>query len=280
MKVYLHYRPISLSAPMSLGAIISIIISLGIIFIGLSQICISKSHIAYAHSFEPNSLSTFLELAYRADIELSLANVNFPSNVTLALDHGERAVKLLNDVYRSDDDIVDDSDFIRKYNEALKSQNTTVQALAVANIVDQILREYGEAFDIKYDLTNMSNMNMMTMQTASSSDSSSPSYSMNMPTNSNIEAENNNYTNVVNIDNYQSAQKLSENVFQVFKDQLHPLTVSSNNANQAAIIMLEKSLLDLKYLINNKASAQDIMGLVHGKLHPSIQLAYDLKLIR
>jgi DNA-binding protein Fis len=109
--------------------------------------------------------------------------------------------------------------------------------------------------------------------------SSFPSYSMNMPMNSNIEAEeNDNYTNIVNIDNYQSAQKLSEKVFQVFKNQLRPLAVSSNDANQAAIIMVEKSLFDLKYLINNKASAQDIMGLVHGKLHPSLQLAYDLKL--
>jgi hypothetical protein len=123
-------------------------------------------------------------------------------------------------------------------------------------------------------LTNMSNM-----MRAPNMTSSFPSYSMNMPMNSNIEAEeNDNYTNIVNIDNYQSAQKLSEKVFQVFKNQLRPLAVSSNDANQAAIIMVEKSLFDLKYLINNKASAQDIMGLVHGKLHPSLQLAYDLKL--
>jgi DNA-binding protein Fis len=102
---------------------------------------------------------------------------------------------------------------------------------------------------------------------------------MNMPMNSNIEAEEkNNYTNIINIDNYQSAQKLSEKAYQVFKNQLRPLAASSNNANQTAIIMVEKSLLDLNYLINNKASAQDIMGLVHGKLHPSLQLAYDLKI--
>jgi len=227
-------------------------------------------------------LSTFISLAHEANVELSLANSNFPLNITLALDHSKNAVKLMDDAYYSDDDIIDDIDFVRKYNEALNSRNTTIQALVVANIVDQILREYREAFDIQYDLTNMSNMAMMTTQSISNSDSldsSFPSYSMNMSTNSNIEAEeNNNYTNIINTDNYQSAQKLSEKVYQVFKNQLRPLAVSPNNANQTAIIMVEKSLVDLKYMINNKASAQDIMDLVHGKLHPSLQLAYDLKI--
>lgn len=247
------------------------------IFVALVDVCNNNTS-SYAHNFSPNSLSTFISLAHEADVELSLANSNFPSNITLALDHSKNAVTLMDDAYYSDDDIIDDTDFVRKYNEALNSQNTTIQALVVANIVDQILREYGEAFDIQYDLTNMSNMNMTTMQITSIPDSSFPSYSMNMPMNSNIEAENNNYTNIINIDNYQSAQKLSEKVYQVFKNQLRPLAVSSNSANQTAIIVVEKSLFDLKYLINNKALAQDIMGLVHGKLHPSLQLAYDLKL--
>lgn len=254
---------------------------LGIILIGLVNACNNDTS-AYAHSFSPNSLSTLISLAIEADVELSLANSNFPSNITLALDHSKNAVELMGHAYYADDDIIDEIDFVRKYNEALNSQNATIQALVVANIVDQILREYGEAFDIQYDLTNMSNMNMMTMQAISNSDSlNSPfsSYSMNMPMNSNIEAEiNDNYINIVNIDNYQSAQKLSERVFQVFKNQLRPLAMSSNNANQAAIIIVEKSLFDLKYLINNKASAQDIMELVHGKLHPSLQLSYGLKL--
>jgi hypothetical protein len=247
------------------------------IFVALVDVCNNNTS-AYAHNFSPNSLSTFVSLAQEADVELSLANSNFPLNITLALDHSKNAVKLMDDAYYSDDDVIDDTDFIRKYNEALNSQNTTIQALVVANIVDQILIEYGEAFDMQYDLTNMSNMNMTTMQTTSISDSSFPSYSMNTPMNSNIEAENNNYTNIINIDNYQSAQKLSEKVYQVFKNQLRPLAVSSNNPNQTPIIMVEKSLADLKYMINNKGSAQDIMGLVHGRLHPSLQLAYDLKL--
>jgi hypothetical protein len=76
-----------------------------------------------------------------------------------------------------------------------------------------------------------------------------------------------------------SAQKLSEVVLQIFNDQLSPLAGSSNNtANKAAIAMIDKDLIELKDLLNNRASAQDVMMLVHGRLHPSLQLAYGLKL--
>jgi hypothetical protein len=40
---------------------------------------------ADAHNFSPNSLSTSISLANEANVELSLANSNFPSNITLAL---------------------------------------------------------------------------------------------------------------------------------------------------------------------------------------------------
>jgi hypothetical protein len=246
----------------------------------------SNNQLAYAHNFSPNALSTFITLVHRAGIELLLANNNFPSNVTLALDHGEKAVKLMDDAYYSDEDIIDDTDFIRRYNEALNSNNSTIHALAVANIVDQILREYSEAFDTGYDLTNMSNMMMIPMQTIPNSDSRSspsPSHSMNMNMNmsmhSNIVAEeNDSSTKIVNMDNYQSAQQLSESVYEIFENQLRSLNMSSSNTNNTGITMVEKSLFALKDSVNNKASAQDIMMLVHGQLHPNLQLAYNLKL--
>jgi hypothetical protein len=146
--------------------VLLLLLLLGIILTALVNIY-SNNWIAYAHNFSPNTLSTFTTLVHRAEIELLLASNNFPSNVTLALDHGEKAVKLMDDAYYSDEDIIDDTDFIRRYNEALNSNNSTIHALVVANIVDQILREYGEAFDIGYDLTNMSNIMMMPIKTIS-----------------------------------------------------------------------------------------------------------------
>src|ERR671920_1288339 len=133
-----------------------LILILGMVFAGLANS--NNNQLTYAHNFTPNSLSTFITLVYRAQVELSLANSSFPLNVTIALDHAEDAAQLIDDAYYFDEEIVDDADFTRKYNEALNSRNSTIHALVIANIVDQVLREYGEAFDIGYDLTNMSNM--------------------------------------------------------------------------------------------------------------------------
>jgi hypothetical protein len=47
-------------------------------------------------------------------------------------------------------------DFQQIYDKGL--HNSTTVALVVANIIDKVLMKYGSAFDIGYDLTNMSNM--------------------------------------------------------------------------------------------------------------------------
>ena len=239
-----------------------------------------SQQLVYAHNFAPNTLSTFVTLVYRAQVELDLANNNLPSNVTLALDHGEDAVKLMDEAYFIDDGIVDDTDFIKTYNQAVNNPNATVHALVIANIVDQTLREFGEAFDIEYDLTNMSNMAMPTKSNSGSHFSSS-SMNMIIPNHSNMVEENDNSTKVVNMANYQSARQLSERAYEIFENQLDPSTTSSNNTNSnTAITMVEESLLHLKDSVNQKASAQDLMMLVHGQLHPNLQLAYNLKLIQ
>jgi hypothetical protein len=203
----------------------------------------------YAHSFEPNDSSTFLSLLDRAEVELLLATTNFPSNMTLALHHSRDAVKLMNILYRMDDDVIDDTDFMNKYNGISNSRNSTIHALVIANIIDQVLREYGSAYDIDYDLTNMSNM-------------------MN---------QKNDTIELVNMDDYQSALGLSERAYQVFKQQLQPLSLSNIN-NTFFINKLEKNLIALNHLVNNNASAQNLMMFVHQQLHPSLQQAYDLKL--
>jgi hypothetical protein len=106
---------------------------------------------------------------------------------------------------------------------------------------------------------------------------------MNISKHSNKAAEGNDNSTikVVNMDNYQSAQQLSESVYEIFENQLRSLIMSSSNTNTnntTAITLVEKSLFALKDSVNNKVSAQDIMMLVHGQLHPNLQLAYGLKL--
>ena len=250
------------------------IVFIEIVFIGLVN-KYDEIQPAYAHNFTPNSLSTFITLVYRAEVELLLATDNFPLNVTVALDHAEDAAKLIDDVYYLDEDIVDDADFARKYNETFDTHNSTIHALVVANVVDQILKEYGNAFDIRYDLTNMSNMLITEMPDGTSYSPHSGSVNnTNVSTNSTYQ---NNKLQVVNIADYQSAQKLSEKASQIFRSNLLFLP-SSNNTDSVIMTKLEKYMADLSHLVENKAPAQELMMLVHEQIHPSLQLAYSLKL--
>jgi hypothetical protein len=250
-------------------------ILLGISFAGLLNLN-SDNQLAYAHSFEPNDLATFLTLTYRAQVELLLATVNFPANVTLTMEHIENADRLTNIVYRMDDDIVNDADFARKYSETLNSRNATIHALVIANIVDQVLKEYGKAFDIAYDLTNMSNM-IMTVSDANSSSPSSSNPANYTPINKNSTTQNSN-SQLVNVAEFQSAKKLSEVSSQILRSKLQFSTLSLNNTDTSVIKRLEKNMADLIRLVESKASAQELMMLVHGQIHPNLQLAYGLKL--
>ena len=101
-----------------------------------------------------------------------------------------------------------------------------------------------------------------------------PSDSVNNPNLSTNSTNQNNKLQVVNIVDYQSAQKLSEKASQIFKGNLP----SSNNTDSVIMTKLEKNMVDLSHLVENKAPAQELMLLVHGHIHPSLQLAYSLKL--
>ena len=104
-----------------------------------------------------------------------------------------------------------------------------------------------------------------------------PSDSVNNPNLSTNSTNQNNKLQVVNIADYQSAQKLSEKASQIFRSNLLFLP-SSNNTDSVIMTKLEKNMADLSHLVENKAPAQELMMLVHEQIHPSLQLAYSLKL--
>jgi hypothetical protein len=247
------------------------VLFIGIGLTGLATIYVNSHH-AYAHSFAPNDLSKFLSLVYEAEVELSLANDNFPFNVTLALDHAEYATKLIDDAYYFDEDIIDDTDFIERYDEALDIHNSTIRGLVIANMVDQVLKAYGEAYDIGYDLANMSNM-----IEASDINSSFTLSDSNDPNTKNSTNQNNTL-HVTNIADYQSAQKLSEKAYQILRTDILTLFPSSNNITASVVTRLEKGMADLNRLTDNKAPARELMMVVHGQVHPNLQLAYNLEL--
>jgi hypothetical protein len=234
----------------------------------------SLDRYAYAHIFTSDSMASFISMANEAEVELMLAKCNYPSNVTLAMDHIDRASQLIDNAYYLDDDITDDYDFITRYNQGTNNSNSTILGVALANIVDDILKEYGRALDVQFDLTNMTNMNMTTVRGNYSSSSISMMNSKGI--NDMVEASDKK-ASIINVADYQSAQAMSDQLIQLFEEKIKMHALTSNNS-AGPVSQLEKQLADLKDMIDNKASAMDVMVLVHGHLHPNLQLAYGLKL--
>jgi hypothetical protein len=230
----------------------------------------------YAHYFSKDDRASFLALIHQINAEIQLTNTDFPSNVSIAIEHAENTAELLKKVYQYSEDIVDDSDFIREYNEQLNNTNSTVQALTFANVVDEILRNYGNALEVNYDLTNMSNLVMSNV-----SHSATMMMDDNMKNSSIIrEKSGNNMTHniIVNLADYQTAQALSDKSQRIFNKELKPITAATSNVT-TFIVKLENGLTQLRDAINNNAAPMDVMMIVHTQIHPNLQKAYNLQLV-
>jgi hypothetical protein len=181
-------------------------------------------------------------------------------------------------------------------NEEL-DQNTKLQALAFANVIDGVLINYGNAYRVGFDMTNMSNMVMI------GNNSSPGSMVMNNPVTGNNSGTSNMNMNMqstntssstmtmmqhgsemktgyslINMSDYQSAQALATKAFEIFNAKLK-LTTMNNNKNVTPFITnLENGLTNLNNSIGKKASPLDIMMIVHSEIHPNLLEAFGLEL--
>lgn len=237
---------------------------------------------SYAHSFLVNNDATLVTLIEQIKAETQLVNTNFlSSNNISAQVHAQNAAELINTL---EDNMTQgsqpSSDISQIYDNG--QRNTTTLALVVANIVDEILRKYGTAFDIGYDLTNMSNMggmiNMTNMDMNMDMKTIQPSTNNNtLKGHSNMSmmmTENN--PALVSIHDYESSQVLANNINEVFEEDLRPQSSVSETVN---VDKLERNLKQLEHSIVNKASPEDLMEIVHIQIHPTLQQVYDLELL-
>ena len=255
----------------------------------LSLSLVTSNHFyqkSYAHDFLVNNDIAIVTLVERIKAETELVNTNFLFNNNVSAQvHARNAAELLNDL---EDNMTEaseqsSSNLIQIYEN--EKTNTTSLALVTANIVDEVLRKYGTAFDIGYDLTNMSNMGGMKMSNMSSGGGSS----MNMTTiqtsanNNTLERHSNismptmarNNLKIDSIQDYETSQVLADVVNGLFEDDLRPRTSVSETIN---IDKLEKNLKQLDQAILNKASPEALMGIVHVQIHPTLQQVYELEL--
>lgn len=174
--------------------------------------------------------------------------------------------------------------------------NNTIQPLALADLVDSILINYGNAYAVDFDMTNMSNMammggdsDMMTMSgTAGKSSNSNNGNSMNMDSmnmsssaspSMGVDNKTDNKTDkdysLVDITDYQSAQALTTKAQEILNTELRP--IAPNNSS-AFITNLENGLTQLGDLIQSKSYPMDIMMIVHMQIHPNLLEAFNLPL--
>ena len=177
-----------------------------------------------------------------------------------------------------------------------KDQNTKLEALALANVIDGMLINYGNAYHVGFDMTNMSNMVMignssspgsMVMNNPATGNNSgrsnmnmqSMNTSFNNMTTTQVVSEKNMGYSLVNMSDYQSAQALATKASEIFNTKLKHTTMSNNNKNVTAFVTsLENGLTQLNDSISKKASPLDIMMIVHTQIHPNLLEAFNLQL--
>lgn len=178
----------------------------------------------------------------------------------------------------------------------VKDQDAKLEALALANVIDGVLMNYGNAYHVGFDMTNMSNMVMignssspgsMVMNKPATGNNSGPS-NMNMQS-MNTSSDTMNMTqhggemntgySLVNMSDYQSAQALAAKASEIFNTKLKHTTMSNNNKNVTAFVTnLDNGLTQLNDSISKNASPLDIMMIVHTQIHPNLLEAFNLQL--
>jgi hypothetical protein len=167
-------------------------------------------------------------------------------------------------------------------------RNTTIQPLAFADLVDSLLINYGNAYAVNFDMTNMSNMAMMSGNSSSmmmsgmvnnsinNSNSSMNMGSMNMSSSTmNMDSNTNRNYSLVDMTDYQSAQTLATKAQEIFNTELKPIAPGNSSA---FVVNLENGITQLNNSIKNKASPVDVMMIVHTQIHPNLLEAFNLKL--
>lgn len=223
-------------------------------------------------------------------------------------------IQIINQSVASLNDVLAEAVTVRVESDQLG--NATMWASVLADLVNVVLSDYGNATGASFDLTEMSNLagmggmemdqgNNMTMmmttdESMQMSDNSSVDNMTTMGTNFNSSTSNMT-TTIVDEAAYQSAQYLANNtLLQLFSDTLKPLTISTNetadgsDTNTTAITQegqetsspannvtsnideLEAGLMQLRDAINDKANPYEVMIAAHVKVHPLLMQIYGL----
>lgn len=158
--------------------------------------------------------------------------------------------------------------FVNIFTGQKDSNNTTIHPMRFVEVADSVLRNYGDAYDVDFDMTDMASMASM-----ASMDDSLP-MSMN---NESTDNDQNRINSIENTADYQSAMGLSEKLLEIFEKDLKP--IMTPNGTSVLSANLEDGILQLINSIKDNAPPTDIMMIVHTQIHPNLIAAFNLQIL-
>jgi hypothetical protein len=236
--------------------------------------------ITYAHNFNTDDDSSFLTLINMLVIENRLLNDSISvnnsnnSNSSNYIEHIENTENILEDILISEDSFTVNSD---------QFYNNTVIALVVANLADEVLRNYGHAYGVPSNIMlsmNFSNIiNSQDKSNDTSNVNSQNNHTMHQENSSSVSASTPAAATMIDMPSYISTIELSDRMIQLYSNELNGTSSESTYINKANSD-LGSAVYELKKAVESKESPYKIMEIVHGKVHPNLQLAFNLTLKR
>lgn len=254
----------------------------------------SQQFRVFGHSFESDDSVYLLTLIEKTQTELELAKKNYPSNVTLSMDHSDDAARLVYDTFYADEDVANDGEFAKRYNQELSKANITSNALVVVTLVDEVLRSYADSIDLNFDLTNMSNLLYIIPTNSNNNEASNQSIDklessfftnvFNSSENSNVNVNNNDGKNalfltnhtIMNYAKYETAKTLAMKINTLFQLYLKSF-IGLDKTKLNDVRTLEDDFYKLYSMIDKNSSPAEIMKKVHIDIQPTMQKVYNLK---
>jgi hypothetical protein len=229
--------------------------------------------ITHAHNFSTDDNSSFLTLINMLVIENRLLNDSISvnnNNSSNYIEHIENTENILEDILISEDSFTVNSD---------QFYNNTVIALVVANLADEVLRNYGHAFGVPSNIMlsmNFSNIiNSQNESNDTSNANSQDNHTMHQENSSSAAA----VATMIDMPSYISTLELSDRMIQLYSNELNGTSSESAYINKANSD-LGSAVYGLKKAVESRESPYKIMEIVHGKVHPNLQLAFNLTLKR
>lgn len=297
------------------------------ILVVFSTVSVYQSSPVVAHNFSTNESAAFFALTDALKAETQLVQQSIENgDLSSAGEHADRAMRLLNDnttkeIAERNQRLADDlnaslatlrtsttnpsmandinftvSDLNSILDEIVtaridpdKSNNSTIQALRLIELLDKLLTNYGNAYGVDFDMTNMSMMMAMSNGGGNDGTNNISSTNMNMGNegganmsmsrmvmNDNSSASG---STIVNTIDYETAQAIANEINKVFNDELTNASSEMNSTTTGqSINNIDSAIRELVAKVGSKAPAMDVMTIVHTKIHPNLIAVFNLAL--